>query len=163
MQTFNIQNIGNILYLDDAVSIYPKQYFYVINGYDSLSYDIGTYDSALAYSNSITAISTIVSVDSRFSINAAGSTAYTNYTIQVTNCNPYLINNPYNQNLLLPFERIIVNPDFNNSWCYIGNLDNNGIFKSAAFYRFARITNIKTIEPNFKAYFYTEKQQPILT
>jgi len=137
MQIGNNSNHGGILYLDD-VSVLSVT------------------------SNSITATSSM-SVDSRFTITAMGSTgSLSAYNVLVTNCNPYLINDPYNANMFNPAERVVVNPDFNNSWIKIGSLSTSGNFECNSFYRFVKISNPNGIELSFKAYFFAEKQMPII-
>ena len=133
----SFKNIGSIMYLDDVL--------------------------VLSSSTSSATATSFVSVDSRFTITSMGLTAgYTNYNIDVTNCNPYISLNPYNQNMLNPAERVIVNPDFDNSWCNIGNLSASGTFEGAGFYRFIRISNISGIDTNLKAFIFTEKQMPVV-
>lgn len=142
MQINDIRNIGNILYLDDACNVSA---------------------SAAGLTATIP-----ISVDSRFTITTMGSTAsnLSIYQIQATNCNPYITMNPYNQNLNYfensSLERIIINPDFQNSWNTIGSLGVSGNFECTSYYRFIRIINNTSIETSFKAFIFAEKQMPVI-
>ncbi len=133
----SFKNIGNIMYLDDVL--------------------------VLTSSTSSATATSFVSVDSRFTISAMGLTSgYTNYNVDITNCNPFIKIDPYNQNMFNPAERVIANPDFNNSWCNIGNLGASGTFEGNGFYRFVRISNVSGINTSFKAFIFTEKQMPVI-
>jgi len=141
VQTNSFRNIGNILYLPDSI--------------------------CLSSSTSSATATEFVSVDSRFTITSMGLTAnYTDFAIQVNNNAPFLDLNPYNQNLnYFPGEtkeRVIVNPDFENSWCNIGNLSVSGTFEGTGFYRFIRISNVSGISTAFKAFIFAEKLIPVI-
>jgi hypothetical protein len=137
MQIGNNSSMGGFMYLDDV--------------------------SVLSVTSSSVTATLPMSVDSRFTVTAMGLTgSYTNYNIDVTNCNPYITSNPYNQNMFNPAERIVINPDFQNSWCTIGNLGASGTFECSSFYRLFRISNISGINVNFKAYVFAEKQIPVI-
>lgn len=154
-----ISNQGNILYLEDSLTV-------VLSG-------------------SVTA-STIVSVDSRFTVTLHGITpgSASAYVLQVSNINPFIkqvglsttgtgtFTSGANGNMY-PLQDDIhysLNPELESSWVSLnsasygivpfGNVGNfalvNGVF------RIARIINAGGFSPGAKAHFFLEKQMPVI-
>lgn len=109
----NLNNYGGILYLNDVIelSIVPA-----------------------------TGKTVPVSVDSRFTFTASGTANFTQYQVQVNNCNPMIQVNDGS---------LTANPVFEAGWVTIGNLSNSlsgtgGYFSCDSVYRFARISGANT-------------------
>jgi hypothetical protein len=131
----NINNKGGINYLDDVMQL-------------------STTAGATA--------SSVFAADSRFTVTCQGSSSISSYFIQVTNCNPFVTINPYNQNVSNPQPKRILNPNFEGSWTNLSSISASNWYYGAAPFRFVRIINSGGFESNVKFYVYADKFVPII-
>lgn len=141
---------GEIAYLDDALKV--------------------------VLTSSITA-SSIVSVDSRFTVTLAGITSSASaYQIQVSNANPMIKistlsitgtgqftsgaqENKYPTPTNISYS---INPELESSWVTYGAFNTNGYIIVDGYFRLMRIIKTTGFDAGAKAYVFAEKMSPVI-